>query len=97
MAETENAAMTIWAVNPNRVISSARFAVLTDPARLKPWAEKRMQRFDRLPRAVRLAIHEYGEFAAAINCHSRRAADKIEAIKTARQYRLQATAIKLIG
>jgi hypothetical protein len=87
----------IWVVDPQHVRKNAEalHAFRQDSERLAEAARKRMAAFDKLPRAVRLAVHEHGALAAAVNCKSRKAADKIKAMHDDREKLFARTAVKL--
>ena len=60
----------------------------------KQHAEQRMQAMDKLPKAARAAVHEYGQLGAAIR-GGPRAADKVKAVKRAYAKKLERTSTYL--
>jgi len=76
-------------VRPN---SNVLHAQRTDLDYLKACAEARMAAFDKLPKEARLAIHEYGQLKAAVVCKSRKAADKVKAVRMAYVRKLEKSA-----
>ena len=63
---------------------------------LKHGAELRMAAFDKLPKEARLAVHEYGQLKAAVICKSRKAADKVKAVRMAYVRKLEKTATLIV-
>lgn len=87
---------TLWAVKPSYIRpNAARFhAIATDAEQLKDGAERRMAAYDRLPKAARQAVNEYGQLKAAVR-GGRSAAAKVDAIKAAYQRKLERSAVRL--
>lgn len=88
----------LWAYRTDYVRADqakAREILFSDFARYKAAAEKRMAAFDKLPKAVRLEIHETGQLKAALTCKSRKGVDKIAAVRRASELVRDKTAIQL--
>jgi len=69
--------------------------VISDLNRLKAAAEARMAAYDKLPKAAREAVNEFGQLPSAVRCKSRKASDKVKAIKMAYVKKLEKTSTLL--